>query len=331
MAAGDVAAARPRRGGLMISSESAALAAGAAVGGVQPRRSWRSIYRRAVVPWLFLLPILLLNAVVVLGPAISSMYYSLTDWSGIGPATFIGLENFQRLFFVDTAFKRAFVNNLVWLLIFLTVPMAMGLLAASLLSTVRRGALVYRMTIFIPFVLPTVVVASIWRGLLNPRLGIGAQLSSWGIGGLDRAFLGNSQTVLPAIAFVANWAWWGFLMVLFLAAMQNIAPDLYEAARLDGANRWQEFRDVTLPGIRPTLVFMILMTTIWSFLTFDFVWILTQGGPAGASEVLASLVYKQAFLNYHAGYAAAIGLTMSAMVGIAIGVFLFLRRRGWEI
>ena len=296
----------------------------------QPRRTWRSVYRRAVVPWLFLLPILLLNVVVVLGPAVSSIYYALTDWSGVGEATYIGLENFRRLFFADPSFKRAFLNNLVWLGIFLTIPIAMGLLSASLLSTVRRGTLFYRMTIFIPFVLPTVVVASIWRSLLNPRSGIGAQLSSWGFTGLDRAFLGNAQTVLPTIAFIANWAWWGFLMVLFLAAMQNIAPDLYEAAG-SMEHRWHEFRDVTLPGIRPTLVFMILMTTIWSFLTFDFVWILTQGGPAGASEVLAALVYKEAFLNYHAGYAAAIGLTMSALVGIVIAVFLVLRRRGWEI
>ena len=120
-------------------------------------------------------------------------------------------------------------------------------------------------------------------------------------------------------------------MVLFLASMQNIPPDLYESARLDGANRWQEFRDVTLPGIRPTLVFMILMTTIWSFLTFDYIWILTQGGPAGASEVLAVLVYKEAFRNFNAGYASAIGLTMSFFVGCVIAIFQVLRRRGWEI
>jgi raffinose/stachyose/melibiose transport system permease protein len=315
----------------MISGQRAVTAPQRAGAWLWSARSWRSIYRRAVLPWLFLLPVLLINAVVVFGPAISSVYYSLTDWNGVGAATFIGLENFRRLFFADPSFKHAFVNNLVWLVIFLTLPMALALLAASLLSTVRRGALVYRLTLFIPFVLPTVVVASIWAALLNPRQGLGAQLATWGIAGFNRAWLGNGQTVLPAIAFVANWAWWGFLMVLFLAAMQNIAPDLYEAARLDGASRWQEFRDVTVPGIRPTLVFMILMTTIWSFLTFDFVWILTQGGPGGASEVLAVLVYKQAFLNYHAGYAAAIGLMMSAMVGIVIAIFLFLRRRGWEI
>ena len=107
-------------------------------------------------------------------------------------------------------------------------------------------------------------------------------------------------------------------MVLFLAAMQNIPPDLYEAARLDGASRWQEFRDITIPGIRPTLVFMMLMTTIWSFLTFDYIWILTQGGPAGASEVLSVLVYKNAFLKLEAGYAGAIGLTMGFFVGMVI-------------
>jgi raffinose/stachyose/melibiose transport system permease protein len=180
-------------------------------------------------------------------------------------------------------------------------------------------------------VLPSVITAAIWRTLMNPDRGLGAQAAKWGIGGLDRAFLGDPNTVLPAIGFIDNWHWWGFLMVLFLAAMQNVPADLYEAARLDGASRWQEFRDVTLPGIRPTLVFMLLMTSIWSFLTFDYIWILTQGGPAGASEVLAVLVQKHAFLRFEAGYAAAIGVTMSFFVGVVISIFLILRKRGWEI
>ena len=178
---------------------------------------------------------------------------------------------------------------------FLTVPIAMALMAASLLAPIRRGALVFRMALFIPMSCR----ASSPRasgGLCSVRIaGIPALLTDLGMPGFDKRFLGDPETVLPAIAFVDNWHWWGFLMVLFLASMQNIPPDLYEAARLDGANRWQEFRDVTLPGIRPTFVFMILMTTIWSFLTFDYIWILTQGGPAGASEVLAVLVFKEAF------------------------------------
>ncbi len=290
----------------------------------------RAFIRRKIVPWLFVLPILLINVLVVAGPALSSVYYSMTDWNGINTPTWIGLENFRTLA-GDAGFRRAFTNNVIWLAMFLTVPIAMALIAASLLAPVRRGALFFRMTLFIPYVLPSVVTAALWRSLLNPDRGLPALLTNAGVPGFDKAFLGDPRTVLPAIGFVDNWHWWGFLMVLFLASMQNIPPDLYESARLDGANRWQEFRDVTLPGIRPTIVFMILMTAIWSFLTFDYIWILTQGGPAGASEVLAVLVFKEAFRNLNAGYAAAIGLTMSFFVGCVIAVFQVLRRRGWEI
>jgi raffinose/stachyose/melibiose transport system permease protein len=286
--------------------------------------------RRKIVPWLFVLPILLINLAVVAGPALSSVYYSMTKWNGIGAPQWVGLQNFQTLF-IDPGFHHAFLNNVIWLAMFLTIPIAMGLFAASLLAPVRRGALFYRMLLFVPYVLPSVITAALWRGLLSPDRGIPALLTDLGLPGFDKAFLGDPDTVLPAIAFVDNWHWWGFLMVLFLASMQNIPADLYESARLDGANRWQEFRDVTLPGIRPMVVFMILMTTIWSFLTFDYIWILTQGGPARASEVLSVLVFKEAFRNFNAGYAAAIGLTMSFFVGCVIAVFQILRRRGWEI
>ena len=290
----------------------------------------RAFIRRKVVPWLFVLPILLINVAVVAGPAVSAVYYAMTDWNGIGAARWVGLENFQKLV-ADTGFHHAFRNNVIWLVMFLTVPIAMALAAAALLAPIKRGAIVYRMALFIPYVLPSVVTAALWRSLLSPDLGIPAVLTDLGVPGFDTAFLGSPRTALPAIGFVDNWHWWGFLMVLFLASMQNIPPDLYESARLDGASRWQEFRDVTLPGIRPTLVFMILMTTIWSFLTFDYIWILTQGGPAGASEVLAVLVFKEAFSNFNAGYASALGLTMSFFVGCVIAIFQVLRRRGWEI
>jgi raffinose/stachyose/melibiose transport system permease protein len=267
---------------------------------------------------------------VMLLPALASVYYSLTDWSGIGDAKFIGLDNFRELYH-DDSFRTAFKNNVIWLAMFLTIPIALALLASSFLAPIKRGALFYRLTLFLPYVLPSVITASLWRILMNPDRGLGAQFSDWGIGGFDKAFLGDPDTVLPAIAFVDNWHWWGFLMILFLASMQNIPGDLYEAARLDGANRFQEFRDVTIPGIRPTLVFMILMTAIWSFLTFDYIWILTQGGPAGASEVLATLVVKNSIQKFEAGYASAIGLTMSVFVGAIISIFVILRKRGWEI
>lgn len=297
------------------------------------RSGWKRKYRNYVVPWLFVLPIMLVNIVVVIGPSVGAVYFSMTDWSGIGVsnAEFIGLANFRTILFEDMDYRRALLNNLVWLLFFLTVPFFVSLFAASMLARIQRGSMFIRTSLFVPYVLPAVITASIWRNLMSPTLGIGPQLSKIGIPGLDVAFLGQPDTALVSIAFVDNWHFWGFLMVLFLSAMQNIPPELYEAARIDGATRWQEFRHITIPGIQPTIIFMLLMVSIWSFLVFDYVWILTQGGPAGASEVLGTLVYKEAFMRFEAGYASAIGLTMSFLAGLIIGLFLFLRRRGWEI
>jgi raffinose/stachyose/melibiose transport system permease protein len=279
---------------------------------------------------MLILPALSIHLIVVIGPSLGALYYSLTDWSGIGGAEFIGLRNFRTLL-GDVNFRKAFRNNMIWLAFFLTVPFAMALLVAALLARVRRGSMFYRALIFLPYVLPSVITASIWSNLLNPRLGVGAQLANIGITGLDRAFLGNRNTVLLSVAFIDNWHFWGFLMVLFLAAMQNIPPDLYDAAKIDGANALQEFWHVTIPGIRPTLAFMYMMIAIWSFLVFDYVWLLTQGGPAGASEVLGTFLYREAFNRFEAGYASAIGLSMSFFAILMIIVFGYLRRRGWEI
>lgn len=285
-------------------------------------------FRTVILPWLFILPVVIIHLLVVIGPSVAALYYSLTDWSGIGSAEFVGLENFRELLFSDRNFRQAFQHNVLWLGFFLTVPVILALAAAALLSSVRRGGMLFRTVLFIPYILPSVVTAFIWRVLLSPRRGIGAQL---GVEWLSHPFLGDPRTSLLSIAFVDNWHWWGFLMVLFLSAMQSIPPELYDAARIDGANRWQEFRHVTIPGIRPTLVFMLMMTAIWSFLVFDYIWILTQGGPARSSEVLGTYLYKQAFNRFEAGYAAAIGLTISSLAGVIIGLFTHMRRRGWEV
>lgn len=290
----------------------------------------KRIFRTKVIPWLCVLPVLLINLVVIIGPTISAMYYSLTDWSGIGSATFVGLKNYIQIFH-DPNYSNAFTHNLIWLAFFLTVPVILALIVASVLAPVKKGQMFFRAVFFVPYILPSVITAGIWRNLLSPTLGLGAQLAKIGIQSLDIAYLGNTKTALMAVAFIDFWHWWGFLMVLFLTAMQSVPTELYDAARVDGANRWQEFINVTIPGIRPTLVFMLLMTGIWSFLAFDYVWILTQGGPAGASDLLSILVFKNGFLKFQAGYASAIGITMTFFAGIIIVIYVLLRRKGWEI
>ncbi len=291
----------------------------------------RRIFRKKVVPWLFILPILLLHFIVVIVPSVQALYYALTDWSGIGAAEFVGLQNFRTLIVEDTSYRAALLNNLKWLLFFLTIPFILALIAAQILAPVKRGSMLFRTLLFIPYILPSVINANIWKNLLSPRMGIGAQLAERGISGLNVAFLGRPDTALMSIAFVDNWHFWGFLMVLFLTAMQGISQDLYDAAKIDGANRVNEFLHVTIPGILPTLAFMMMLVAIWSFLVFDYVWIMTQGGPANSSEVLGSYLYKQVFNRFEAGYASAIGLTMSLFAGAIIGMFALLRKRGWEI
>ena len=218
--------------------------------------------------WLFILPIRLLHIFTILVPALVGIYFSLTDWSGFGPATFIGLENYRTLF-EDPGFLQALRNNFKWLVFFATVPFSIALTAAFLLSQVKRGGFVYRIAYFVPYVLPAVVIGSLWKFILNPDSGITSILSNLGIPGFEKALLGQPSTSLLTIAFVDNWHYWGFLATILLVALQSVSPELYEAAKIDGANLRQQFRYVTIPGIRPTLVFMFMMTSShWAAISY---------------------------------------------------------------
>ena len=292
------------------------------------RRSKR--FRKYILPWLFMAPLLFLNVVVILGPSFGSAGYAFTDWTGLGAAKWVGLKNFQRMF-TDRVYLTALGNNLKWTAIFLTVPISMALFGAALLAPIKRFAMFYRVSYFVPYIIASIVNAQIWRNLLNPTRGLGVWLANHGLEFLRVAFLGNPHTVLYAIAFVDNWHWWGFLVVLYLAAMQAIDKELYEVAYLEGASRWQEWFYITFPGIRATFVFTVLMTVIWSFLVFDYVYILTQGGPAHASEVLSTVVYTNAFFRFDVGYAAAVGVSMSFFAATVTVGYMILKGRGWEI
>lgn len=291
-----------------------------------------SVFRkRKLLAWAFMLPFFIVNFLVVLGPSASTLYYSLTDWSGIGSANFIGLANFRQLL-SDVDFHRAILYNLLWLVMFLTVPIALGLFGAFLLSQIKRFQIFFRIAYFIPYVIASVVNASIWEQILDPQQGLAYQLDQFSIHFLDNVyFFGDQKLALPAVAFVDNWHFWGFLVVVFLSAMQGVDHDLYDAARVDGANRWHQFYHVTLPGIRPVLGIMMLLVTVWSLLVFEYPYIITQGGPAGATQVMTILLYKNAFSLNEAGYAAAMGLSMSVVAIIITLIYQFLQRRGVEI
>lgn len=290
-----------------------------------------AVRRRAAVAWAFMLPLLVVNLLVIAGPAALSILYSFTDWSGIGEWNFVGFDNYIRLL-GDPEFITALEHNLAWTCFFLVVPMTMALLGAFLLSRIRRFQMFFRLAYFLPYIVATVVSGAIWSNLLAPDQGIAALAGKLHLSFLeDVNFLGNPDLALGAVAFVNNWQWWGFLVVIYLAAMQAVEPSLYEAAKLDGANPWQEFRHITLAEIRPTLVFLMLMTVIWSFLIFDYIYILTQGGPGGSTDVLGTLLYRTAFANQEAGYAASIGVVLGLVSFVFVSTYLYLKRRGWEL
>lgn len=295
-------------------------------------RSFRPQLRRRLFAWVFIAPLLVVNLLVISGPGTASILLSFTDWDGLNPPQFVGLANYAEML-TSEAVLNALGHNVLWTIFFLTVPMSMGLVGAFLLSRLRRGQTLFRILYFIPYVLATVITAAIWRQILDPDGGIGAALASLGFPFLaDVNFLGNPALALGSVAFVNNWQWWGFLLVIFLSAMQSVNPSLYEAAQLDGAGPLREFWHITLPSIRPTFVFLALMTIIWSFLVFDYIYVLTQGGPAGATDVLSTVLYREAFENRRQGYASAIAMLLTAISATTVLGYLALRRRmKWDV
>jgi len=292
-------------------------------------RPARPSSRRGLVAWLFVLPLVVVNGGVVLVPGLFNIYYSFTSWDGLSSPKWIGLQNYVRLV-TDPVVQGAFLRNVVWAAIFLTVPMSMGLFSAFLLQSVRKLGGIYRTIFFLPYIVATVVVASIWGLIYSPASGLPALLHNFGLPTIN--FLGNPQLALWSVALANIWQWWGFLSIVFYAAMVGVDRSLYEAAELDGAGQWYKFWAVTFPSIRPTFMFMCLMSLIWSFLIFDYVYILTGGGPAGSTEVLGTLLYRTAFQAREAGYAAAIGILMGVIsLVVVLGYQAIGRRKRWEI
>jgi len=269
----------------------------------------------------FLLPVLLINVVIILIPALLTVAMAFVEWDGVSTPSFVGLDNFRTIF-SDPIFFSALLNNVKWTLIFLLIPIAMGLVAGSLLLIARRARTFFQIVYFMPVIVATVVVARVWQGMIyNPSSGLVAWLNVYGFTLSDP--LASVHSSLYAVATVDLWHWWGFLAVIFLAALRQVDMAQIEAATLDGANFFQLMRHVLLPAIRPTITLMMIMTVIWSFLAFDFVYVLTQGGPANSSEVLSTLSYRYAFFNYAIGPAAAVALVIS-FFGL-IATFFYVR------
>ncbi|MEF2071984.1 carbohydrate ABC transporter permease [Consotaella aegiceratis] len=261
-------------------------------------------------------------------PAVLTLLAAFTDWDGIGAPTFVGLDNFRDLS-SDPVFWLAIWHNVQWTIIFLTVPMAIALVAASILLTRRRSATIFQIVFLLPYVISPVANAVIWQNIIfSPVSGLVAFISRT-VMPLSSP-LATPDTALYAVASVDIWHFWGYLTVIFFAAMRQIPEDQLEAAFLEGASGWQVFWNVALPNILPTLGLMLVLVTIFSFLTFDYVYLITQGGPARATEILSTFAYKFAFTSFQVGKAAAVALVMSFFGLLASLAYVRLSRSSIE-
>lgn len=268
--------------------------------------------KRKKFNWNYVLiaPALIISVCIILIPGVMTVVYSFTDWNGLSSdINFVGLKNFIELFH-DKIFYKAIGNNIIWTVLFLTIPVCIGMLAAMLLLTRKKTRSIYQVAFLIPYVLAPAVNAMLWLNIIfSPVFGLISVFRNMGVD--ISSPLTNVKTAIYGCAGVDIWHYWSYLTVIYLAALRQVPTDQLEAARLDGCNGWQLFRYIYLPNIMSTVSLMFVMITIGSFLAFDYIKLMTGGGPAHATEVLGTYAYSFAFSSMKVGKAAAVGLFIS--------------------
>ncbi|WP_329479291.1 sugar ABC transporter permease [Kribbella sp. NBC_01484] len=291
--------------------------------GAKPRSrtASRQAQKRRWIGLLYLSPALLLYGAIVLVPLLQTVNYSFYKWDGVSEPSWVGLQNYLE-FGRDPRMYAAFGHVLVLILMFGLIPLGLGLISAALLSRAKiRGEGIYRWFLFLPQVLTSVVVAIIWKRIYAPDGPLNGALRWVGLDHLTRNWLGDFTWALPSLGMIGVWGGFGFTMVLFLAGILAIPDELYEAARLDGSTRWQEFRLITLPSLRGQMAIALTLTITGALRTFDMVYITTQGGPGTATTTPALLLYQLAFVNPDVGKASATGVVLAVLcLGIAVGI-----------
>jgi raffinose/stachyose/melibiose transport system permease protein len=278
-------------------------------------------------PYLYLLPSLLVFTVFLALPMVGTIVLSFTAWDGVswGTATFLGFQNYTDAF-TDHRFWIALWHNVLLIPYWVLLPAILGLLPAAMVHQLRlRGARWLQAGLFLPYIMPGVLIGVVWRWLLNPVFGpVNPFLKDLGVS--PPTWLGDFTWALPTVGFIGAWAAYGFCYVIFVAGLQKIPQDLYEAARLDGASPLEEFFAVTLPGLRREIAVVMSVNLINALRAFDVIKATTDGGPGDETQVLALYMINSAFESNRAGYGTAIAVLLAATT--LIGSLLVLRLFG---
>lgn len=299
----------------------------AAVGG--PKRFSRQRRAEMLTAYFFILPTLVLFAVFSVYPFARTVQLSFTDWDGLS-STFrgVGLTNYLAAF-RDTVWWQSIGNGLLLAVVALTLMQGLGLLLAIAVDRKISGQSIYRTLFYIPPILSGIVVATIWKWLYEPNNGvINSTLENIGLGGLAHPWLGSPATALWAISLVSIWQGVGYPFLLFLAGLQGISSDIYEAARMDGATGSQIFRMITLPLLRPVIGIVSVLTFLGAMQTFNLVVAMTGGGPGYATEVPILHIYRAAFGGSpDFGYASALSIVFGLLLFGVSMISLYMTRR----
>lgn len=263
--------------------------------------------------WVFLAPSLVLFLTFTAIPVVAAFGISFTQWDLFNPARFVGLGNYTKLL-SDPIFSRVMGNTAYFVLLSVPIQMLIGLGCALALNRGIRGQTFFRIAYFLPVVTSTIAAALVWAWLFNANFGlVNAFLSLVGVTDVPR-WLASTQWAMPAVIIVSIWQNLGYAMVLFLAGLQNIRADLYDAAAMDGAKGWRRLWFITLPLLSPTTFFVLIISIIGSFQIFELVFVMTQAGPANATNTLVYYIYQNGFQFYQMGYASAAAMVLFVIV-----------------
>lgn len=284
------------------------------------------VRRNTLIGWSFILPNFVGFALLTLIPVIGALALAFMKWNSYSSPEWVGLKNFSRLL-GDSNFRTALWNTIYFTIgtVPLTLVCSLGL--AVLLNTKLPGMKFFRASMFFPYVTSLVAVAVVWNMLFHPSLGPINQFLTWI--GIDNppGWTSSSAWAMPAIIITSVWRGMGYYMILYLAGLQSIPRELYEAAATDGAGKWKQFVHVTLPSLRPTTFFVLIMLTISSFKVFDLVQIMTDGGPGRSTLVLSQLIYRQGIQKGDFGYSSAISMVLFVIVLVVTIVQFRIQKR----
>jgi multiple sugar transport system permease protein len=291
------------------------------------RGTYRLRRRTTVAAYGFLLPNLAGFLVFTFLPVLAALLISFTNWDLLRPPEWVGFANYERLV-TDTTFHRVLRNTTVYVLGTVPIQMALALLVAMALNQRIPGRTFFRAAYFMPVVASTVAVALVWRWIFHADFGL-LNSALYMIGVSDPPnWLSSTRWALPAIIIMSIWQQVGFSMVLFLAGLQGVPQHLYEAAKIDGASQWDRFVHITIPMLSSTTFFVLVISVINSFQVFDQAFIMTEGGPANATNTIVFNIYRYAFQFFQMGYAASMAWVLFAIIFV-VTVVQFRYQRQW--